>query len=476
MSVSQIVCYPALLNTPRVAPGNLQLNSEFITSYVQRAAGGANISLTICRDHLHDFPRHISDNGVSPDDLKGALATLLKTVQKVNTISVGLFLTDSFAHAFGQYGVMFDTKTGDVPFGPRLGCAVSLASINQAMPNDAGDNALPNFIAYIALHELGHVFNLWHATDDSVMQPNPNPDVLGTCDFNKSHKQYLARINDSGASPDIIPGQSDFGVRPSDCPQGADDVPYAGSSKVHPGLKLHVGFSHDCFWPFEPIELDLSLSVTGSKKPIVSIRDEIDPAYTSFQIWLTNPRGERRLFRSDFRFCRPNGTFTVKQREPFRRDISMLIELGRHTFNVPGNYEAQVVMFSSRGKKIESNTTRCVVKRPRHGNKGWDLHRRVLANPAVERLLRYKQTLPSLVQIGALDNLRNSATPETASLIQYAIGKACFRSAMRTAQMEKVVSDKLKSRAMRHLEKALKKGSLGHHRKKIAEALMLKLV
>jgi hypothetical protein len=371
---------------------------------------------------------------------------------------------------------MFDIKSGDVPFGPRLGCAVSLDTINQAMPSDAGDNALPNFIAYIALHELGHVFNLWHMTDDSVMQPNPDPDVLGTCDFNKCHKQYLARITDSGASADIIPGQSDFGVRPSDCPQGTDDVPYAGPSKLHPGLKLHVGFSHDSFWAFEPIEMDLFLSVTGPNEPIVSIRDEIDPAYSSFQIWLTNPRSERRLFRSDVRFCRPNGTFTVKRRNPLRRDISLLIELGRHTFSIPGNYEAQVVMFSSKGKRVESNAARCAVKPPRHGNKAWDLYRKGLTNAAVERLLRYKQTLPSGRQIGALDNLSNYATPETASIIQYAIGKACFRSATRNAQIEKAVGDKLKGRAMKHLEKALKKGGLGHHRKNVAEDIMSKLV
>jgi hypothetical protein len=101
------------------------------------------------------------------------------------------------------------------------------------MPNGAGDAALHEFVAYIAVHELGHVFNLWHLTDSSFMQSHPDPAHPGRLDFAPIQAHYLALAADPMTAGFVPPGpvRSEFGTRPHGFPS-AEDNPFAGAQVV----------------------------------------------------------------------------------------------------------------------------------------------------------------------------------------------------------------------------------------------------
>lgn len=182
------------------------------------------------------------------------------------------------------------------------------------------------------------------------------------------HTKYLARASDSLFGKDVLPGGENFGVCPPDCgaPPGKDS-PFEHPGKSSSQLRLSIRLSHESCWAFEPIEMDLNLMLSEGRGKCLTISKEIDPAFESFQIWLTNPEGERRIFRADSRICQSNGKLTIDHGNPFRRDISLLRELGRATFSSPGNYEVQAMVRMKNGKIVPSNIARCKIKSPEHG-------------------------------------------------------------------------------------------------------------
>jgi hypothetical protein len=153
----------------------------------------------------------------------------------------------------------------------------------------------------------------------------------------------------------------------------------------------------------------------------------------------------------------------------------MLTELGRNTFDVPGDYEVKVVMLSAKGKKIESNTAKCTLQRPKHGDKKWDLHWEALGNPMAQRLLRYKQTLPNQKAVDALVSLTKKTSPVTASLIHYSLGKAYFKATKSLVNQDQQLIGDARKLSVGHLAEALKFDDSNPHRKEVANNLIAKL-
>lgn len=468
-----VVIYPVLFNRPHtVAPGTLQLKSKAIESYIQDGAAGSNLSVSVCSKFLGQLPASVSGDGVSPDMLKGGLSDLFAVLPKSDDIPVGLFLTDAYeSDDILPYGMMFDLLGRDGSFGPRQGCAVFLDTI---APAAGGGDKLNEFIAFTALHELGHAFNLWHKDGDSIMQPNPSPSAMGSCKFDPLHTTYLARAADSLVGKDIMPGGNNFGVRPSDCgaPAGSD-TPFESPTKASSQLALKIKLSHESFWAFEPIEMELELVLNEGKRKSIALPKEIDPAYESFQIWLTNPRGERRIFRSDLHICQSNSKLVLSNATPFRRDISLLRELGHATFSLPGVYEVQAMIRMQSGRIVRSNVARCKIKPPEHGLAAWETARNALYKPSVQRLFRHKRTAPPENDVKALIDLAKRSSDVTASMIHYSLGKTFARTVNRPGK--KRSKDKLRKLAIGYLELALKEGSLGIHRRAVTRQWLSKL-
>lgn len=185
---------------------NLTLQGQSPSYYFGRASGAAQLDVEVDMSRRDHLPGLVDPLGVTDDDLMEGLSRLLGTGGASNPLSVGLLLADSYAPSPSQYGIMFDTDGGEGLFGPRQGCAVFLTAIKQAMPDGAGDAALNEFVAYTAIHELGHAFNLWHVGTSSFMQPHPAPAHPGSCDFDPTQAHYLGLAADPQTSNFVLPG------------------------------------------------------------------------------------------------------------------------------------------------------------------------------------------------------------------------------------------------------------------------------
>jgi hypothetical protein len=260
-----------------------------------QASGAAALDVALDwsrRDSVAQIPHF---NAVSVADLSGALDKLLTGAKHP---AVGLLLADYFEPDPDQYGAMFDLDTQDPIVGPRQGCAIFVAGIQAALES-AGrgndPNALVEFIAYTAMHEIGHAFNLWHM-EGSYMRPFPHPEAPGPYGFLDKQQQYLALAANPNNTRFVLPGhgRTNYGERP-DGWSGLDDTnPFAGPAGRSRSLVFRIGLSHQSFYSFEPVELDVRLSLPPGIKKSFEVPNEIDPGYDSFQIWITEPSGERR--------------------------------------------------------------------------------------------------------------------------------------------------------------------------------------
>ena len=391
-----------------------------------------------------------------------------------NPPAVGLLLADSYAPASSQYGLMFDIDGGG-SFGPRQGCAVFLAAIKQAMPDGAGEAAFNQFVAYTAIHELGHAFNLWHvAGTSSFMQPHPDPANPGSCSFDPSEAHYLGLAANPNAVDFVLPGpgRSHFGTRPHGFPSGDQDHPFEGPSKRKAGLAMKIALSHDRFWSFEPVELDVELNLLRGQSKAIGVLDEIDPGYPSFQIWITRPDGERFRYRPQSRFCYPNGKRLISRAQPFRRDISICRQTGGYTFATPGRYQVQAALRLPSRQFVISNAVECEVLPADPESTIWTRSSALLQTFEARRLLRYKRRPASHSGYAQMAQFADDKTTPaaTGAAIHYALGKAFVRSA--ESELNRAQAEQMRDRGAGHLRRALDHRQFGRHRTESATALL----
>jgi hypothetical protein len=421
------------------------------------------------RDSVAKIPHFKS---VSVADLSAALNNLLAGA--IEQPEVGLLLADYFEPDPTQYGAMFDLDT-HASGSPRQGCAIFVTAIMLALKNAGVGNdpsALLEFISYTAIHEIGHAFNLWHI-DGSYMQPYPHPESPGPYGFVDKQKNYLALAANPNDARFVLPGPgcSNYGERPEGW-RGLDDSnPLEGPAPRSPTLKLQIGLSHQSFYSFEPVELDVCLALPrGVKKP-VDIPNEIDPGYDSFQIWITEPSGERRRYRSLTRFCRSHGKCTVSPKKPYRRDISIFRQSGGSTFRAVGRHLIQVVFRISPRRTLWSNIVECEVKSADSSSETWLAGRELLGSLEGRELLRFKTTLAPAAHDNSFTRFADKhAAPETAAAIHYALGKSFLHRAAHSDE-SKETRQWLK-KGLKYLEKALASTALGPHRRRVIEGLL----
>jgi len=359
---------------------------------------------------------------------------------------------------------MFDIDGHDSGLGPRQGCAVFLGAIAQAMGTDLTDQASREFISFIALHEIGHAFNLWHVHDDSIMQTYPQTNTFGTLEFEETQRLFLSLASESATANNVLPGAGGaaYGKRPAGFPPGDGDAS-ASPSRTKRKLALRIGLSTDVLWPFEPIELDVSLSLSKDAVRAVTVPNEIDPGYASFQIWITRPDGLRFRYRPATRFCGRNGTLSIRPGVPYVRDIALGRQSGGYTFAVPGEHQVQAALTMTSGEFIWSNVVKCTVKAAQPSSAQWLAAKAALDNDEARRLLQYKRSAPSLQTYESLQRYAGDATvsPQTAAAIHFAIGRVMADTAMSIGGQQ----DKpLLQEGQRHLHLALGFNSLSPKR------------
>ncbi len=255
---------------------------------------------------------------------------------------------------------------------PRNGCAVFLKAIAEHRKGEAFDRE----VLFTTIHELGHVFNLWHlpgtksfmSSADSFGSNGPPPEEKEYFRFlngqDPAHQTpFLSRCGDSDF---VTPGGSKYGKRGPDGPPGdSAELPLsrARSTSTSETVRLKIDPSKRDFWHFEPIELDIKVSAK-KKGSVARIPDAIDPAYESFAIFIDQPDGTRVRYRPTRYLCPHGQMLRIKHGRPFRRDITIFGQSGGYTFNMPGEHTIQAQLRVSKNQTAFSNTVRIVVRPP----------------------------------------------------------------------------------------------------------------
>jgi hypothetical protein len=412
-------------------------------------------------------------NGVTESfayDLHAATRTLTGNLGEGPVRTIAVLYADRYGPYKDALGLMFDRGfvTDDDPGGPsfkavpREACAVFLGAIAAARETESERRREAQFST---IHELGHVFNLQHANSTpNYLATSPATRAFGVneaFDFIEDHKKLLASCS---MNPAVYPGGSVFGdtspLAPTNRPQRVRLAP----------PRLRIGMHRDHFFFWEPIELDVELRVSPGNDR-VRIPDEIDPGYTSFAIWIEEPAGERRRYRSPRHYCNAGRSRWIETGVPLRRDISIFGESGGYTFRRAGLHRLWVELRLARTLTVRSNVVEVDVRSPARARSidleiGHALTRRESRVLLYHRLERFGGRATALLTRLAAEHPRAAVTPT----LHYVIGRALLAAS--DVQGQAVPARRLRRRARGHLARAVDAVTLSEHQRRRSLALL----
>ncbi len=340
-------------------------------------------------------------------ELQKALEKIVGTQRDHNlgVDRIGLLFAGELKNQSGVFGMMFDSPAADpnsaaAPYSttPRQGCAVFLDAIAKVRLGEAFSRE----ILYTAMHEMGHVFNLWHLENGASFMASSLPKKNAVRD-----DSYFRFIGEPGDEPilnqrkflskcssaiTVHPGGNEFGRRDPEGPNGVDP---AGVSAIVNGvqlpqaIKLKISVHQQDFWAFEPVELDISVW-PGHGRRSIKVSNVFDPGYDCFTLWIEDERGWRRKYRAPVRFCQNFETRDILHASPFRRDIPFFRQGGGLTFPYPGDYTVQLEMALSKKTPVRSNKLSFHVLAPDQKSKAYQQKHRLVGDLAIQSLLYYK--------------------------------------------------------------------------------------
>jgi len=254
---------------------------------------------------------------VSIFDLQRALEGLVGIGRdsELGVNRIGLLFARSMESRPTMLGLMFDDRIvgeeSEKPAyaqTPRQGCAVFVDAI--ANYRLTGSEEFFQEIAFIAAHELGHVFNLWHMNQppsfmaeslETGVRPDEYFRFFGEAE--SPHTQNQRRfLSQCSVARSVHPGGSAFGMRQPEGPDGVDISPVSVLGGGSAPLTLRIDVVEPEFWSFEPVELDLTVSVSSGRRS-VRVLDAFDPGYSHLKIWIQDEQGARRTYRAPARYC-----------------------------------------------------------------------------------------------------------------------------------------------------------------------------
>jgi hypothetical protein len=393
--------------------------------------------------------------------------------------AISAIFAEYYAPAADVLGVMFDRGFDTDDDGndsrlytgvPREACAIFVSAARDLRQNpiDTADE-----IWFTTTHELGHVFNLQHTFDEQTylsQSPSDAPYHWKQVGFSP-HQCNLLRQCDS--SPQVWPGGSDFG---DESPFGNHDRPVRPKRRRPlKNLHLKIGVAKHEFYRFEPVELDVSLTRSAAGGPPVP--NCLDPGYKQFRIWIEEPNGERRLYRSPRHYCQGETRLRLDPGQTFRRDISVFGEAGGYTFRAPGPYQLTAELDLGDRGVVKSTSLSINILPYCPGKRSFDRALTLFGKRAAAHVL-YHRAAPSktraMRQLTQLTELCDAhARVEGVESLRYAVGRAWLAEAAHAKDTQK------KARALdagvRQLRKSVQRTALGKHRIKRAENILTQL-
>jgi hypothetical protein len=383
---------------------------------------------------------------------------------------IGLLLAGEFQPRPDFFGLMFDEDfipgtSNPWVSTPREGCAVFLSAI--AARRSGAD--FIDEVVYTAIHELGHVLNLQHSVEPSYMARSASragPFPTSGRSFDSLQQRMLSQCSSSRF---VWPGGSVFGdLGPFASVTNPLD---AAASSAEP-LLLRIGMQQDAFWQFEPVELDIELSLRGGGRAGMRVPDMVDPGYQRFTIWIEEPSGERRRYLSPRHYCDHAGRIAVTVSASKRRDVSLFGQSGGFCFQRAGLHKVFATFELSPRRVLHSNALEVMVRHPANSDY-YVAARAAMTDRDLGQLLYYR----------ALDRVRQRKLHRLADLceafprqtaianVHYALGRACARLANQRRQAG-MPSQDLARQAATHLQAAMRKKALGDHRRAHAERVL----
>ena len=278
---------------------------------------------------LHTMLRKLTGNPLSRRPVD-TIALIIARAYRGNRDAFGMMFDEGYVHG----GDPADNVVKPQVLGPpREGCAVFIDAI-AAKRGGRGSPAFGRELAFTALHELGHVFNLQHQNrEHNLMKESAKHSGTPPHGWFRLSDADRVSLSRNPLPFHHHPGGSVFGRGAS---ANAPFVWKPAAPAVPPDLRLTVATSHAEAHPFEPVELDVEISLTGDARGHRRIPNAVDPGYDSFRVWIEDPVGARRTLRSPRRYCGDAGWLTITRDRPFRRDVSVGREAGGSVFRQGG--------------------------------------------------------------------------------------------------------------------------------------------
>lgn len=308
---------------------------------------------------------------------------------------VGLVLADTYTYSKTVLGLMFDIA----PFAGefyREGAAVFLDSIRSWRKSE-GPQAQADEMAFTAIHELGHCFNLWHAekpeyAPNFMMSSGKKVFDLNAWNFHPDHESYLRLAGGhDDVLPYVLPGGTPFDTRPDGWGKGTSSWGAVENNPREPAkndLRLHIALDRQEMWYFEPLELDLRISAKRGAR-VRRIPDQIDPGYERLRIWLEEPDGRRSYYRPPVRYCSNPAKVVVAPGRDFVRDVTLFAGAAGYTFKTPGIYRIRASYRVGPREVLWSNIETLNVKPARPGMKEYENASAILKSPQMAHILLY---------------------------------------------------------------------------------------
>jgi len=388
---------------------------------------------------------------------------------------IGLIYAGQYQNHPEILGLMFDrgfSTVDDQSTGfqavPREGSAVFLDSIAAFRKSKSA--AVEQETKFTTIHELGHIFNLEHMPGPNFLAVSEEVSPFGAdhYKFTSSHQNLLARCSSTQC---IQPGGSKYGDR-AEIGQSFD--PDANNAPVHglghSPLRLRLKLTQSSFWYCEPVELEISVSLPRSGAS-QTIPDAIDPGREEFAIWIQEPSGARRAYRSPKFFCGKARLRKITPGTPFARDLSIFGEAGGYTFHHVGIHRIWATLRISKRVVLVSNAVECELREPSTPFRDFARLRPLLTRAG--RLFYYRSARDIAAVQPVIEKIWELAPRSAAAAVsRYALGRAYAEKAVRAARSRRAVHAE---KAIQYLARASQSGHLGNHSAARAEQCIAQL-
>jgi hypothetical protein len=463
-----LTCYVGLLRPHLQLPFPLKIGNRTIGEHFalgsRNKIGSPGINMHVDESSRLNSSLIPSDRPTSAYYLQNALYRLVSNSPHNRDIHrIGLIIADRYKSRSGLLGLMFDwgfVPSGEEPLDsrylsvPREGCAIFLNAIKDIRPII---NAYEKEVVFTAIHELGHVFNLWHINDiKNFMSTSDQYDVYSPGAYNFRPEQR-SLLHQAETNSKIRPGGSRFDGNSFNAPTPKNPFKEATTDSQ---LKLDITIEQLEFWYFEPIELGIRLSLRAGKATSIDVPDEVDPGYDQFKIYITRPDGTVFKYRSPRIYCQNPAIISLSVDKSFQRDVSIFGQSGGYTFRIPGLYQIQCFWELPGDILLASNRLEVLVRKPQLKRLSFDKLKRLLTTPEVALFLYHRSGYFSQATLETLDaQSRKDKKNNISANISYAIARYTLHT---TGQLNRTEL----SLAAHHLNKGLDSGLLSSNRVK----------